>query len=198
MVNTVKKLIFVILILSAGFSLAGQKEDLKSLQNGNDIHSENIAEILPLAQKGDAQAQVKLGTMYLNGQGVPQDYRQAVYWFSKAAEQGYPVAQNNLGVMYAKGQGVSQDYQQAGYWYRKAAEQGNPLAQYNLGRMYYNGQGVPQDYKQAVYWYRKAAEQGNPEAQNNLGAMYGEGKAYRRTTNKLCTGIVKLLSRSIQ
>jgi len=51
MVNTVKKLIFVILILSAGFSLAGQKEDLKSLQNGNDIHSENIAEILPLAQK---------------------------------------------------------------------------------------------------------------------------------------------------
>jgi len=33
-------------------------------------------------------AQYNLGVRYDNGQGVPQDYKQAVYWFSKAAEQG--------------------------------------------------------------------------------------------------------------
>ena len=32
--------------------------------------------------------QKNLGTMYYNGQGVPQDYAQAAYWYRKAADQG--------------------------------------------------------------------------------------------------------------
>ena len=42
--------------------------------------------------------------MYRKGQGVPQDYKAAVSWYSKAAEQGYASAQSNLGFMYANGQ----------------------------------------------------------------------------------------------
>ena len=45
-----------------------------------------------------------------------KDYKQAVYWLRKAAEQGYAKGQNSLGVMYAKGQGVTQDYKQAVMW----------------------------------------------------------------------------------
>ncbi len=41
--------------------------------------------------------------LYANGQGVPQDYAQAVAWYRKAAEQGYAKVQTNLGVMYANG-----------------------------------------------------------------------------------------------
>ena len=33
-----------------------------------------------------------LGDCYYKGQGVPQDYAQAVSWYRKAAEQGYPMA----------------------------------------------------------------------------------------------------------
>jgi hypothetical protein len=47
--------------------------------------------------------------MYTNGQGVAQDYKEAVAWYRKAAEQGHTGAQNNLGVSYAKGQGVVQN-----------------------------------------------------------------------------------------
>jgi TPR repeat protein len=47
--------------------------------------------------------------MYAKGQGVPQDYKEAVRWFRLAAEQGDAGAQYNLGWMYAKGQGVPQD-----------------------------------------------------------------------------------------
>jgi TPR repeat protein len=47
--------------------------------------------------------------MYANGQGVPQDYAEAVKWFRKAAEQGNAMAQYNLGIAYANGQGVSRD-----------------------------------------------------------------------------------------
>jgi alpha/beta superfamily hydrolase len=114
--------------------------------------------------------------MYMDGRGVPQDYKQAVAWYRKAAEQGDAFAQTNLGVMYSDGQGVPQDYQQAVAWYRKAAEQGHAVAQTNLGVMYSSGQGVPQDYQQAVAWFRKAAEQGHASAQTGLGLRYMNGQ----------------------
>lgn len=38
-----------------------------------------------LAEQGDAQAQVLLGTMYDNGLGVPEDDVEAVTWFRKSA-----------------------------------------------------------------------------------------------------------------
>ena len=58
-------------------------------------------------------AQYNLGIMYAKGQGVPQDYAEAVKWYRLAADQGIPTAQNNLGFMYAKGEGVPQDYSEA-------------------------------------------------------------------------------------
>jgi len=131
---------------------------------------------LKKAEQGDIDAQFNLALMYANGQGVSQNDKQTVYWYSKAAEQGYARAQHNLGVRYTNGQGVPQDYKQAVYWYSKAAEQGVAVAQNNLGVMYLNGQGAPQDYKQAVYWFAKAAEQGYARAQNSLGGMYLNGQ----------------------
>ena len=116
--------------------------------------------ILPLAERGEADAQYSLGVMYFQGVSVPQDNKEAVAWWRKAAEQGNANAQLELGVMYTRGQGVPQDYKEAIAWWRKAAEQGNANAQYNLGVMYADGEGVPQDYKEAMAWYRKAAEQG--------------------------------------
>ncbi len=104
--------------------------------------------------------------MYANGKGVPQDYKEAVRWYTKAAEQGDAQAQTNLGWMYEYGRGVPQDYKEAMRWYRLAAAQGHAQAQTNLGVMYANGQGVPQDYKEAMRWYTKAAEQGHNAAAN--------------------------------
>jgi hypothetical protein len=128
------------------------------------------------AEQGDAEAQSNLGDAYRRGQGVPQDYAQAVAWFRQAAEQGHANAQSNLGVAYRTGQGVPQDDAQAVTWYRQAAEQGFAQAQFNLGFMYDTGQGVPQDDAQAVSWYREAADQGDASAQFNLGYAYENGQ----------------------
>ena len=49
-----------------------------------------------LARQGKANAQRNLGLMYLDGEGVPLDYKMAVKWFRLAAEQGNADAQNNL------------------------------------------------------------------------------------------------------
>jgi len=152
--------------------------DFQAGQNAYDRGDYELAlnEWLPLAEQGQADAQVFLGFLYENGQGVPQDYVQAADWYRKAAEQGQPGAQYNLGLLYHIGQGVPQDYAQAAAWFRKAAAQGQPLAQYNLGFLYNHGQGVPQDYVQARKWYRKAAAQGYALAQNNLGTLYNHGQ----------------------
>jgi TPR repeat protein len=58
---------------------------------------------------------------YEKGQGVPQDYREAVKWYRLAAAQGNELAQVNLGVMYTKGRGVGQDFVRAHMWFELAA-----------------------------------------------------------------------------
>ncbi len=82
------------------------------------------------------------GVLYANGQGVPQDYAEAVKWYRKAAEQGVTEAQYNLGHIYSRGVfaspsgsfslSVSQDIVQAYMWFSLAASQGLSVAK--LGR----------------------------------------------------------------
>ena len=119
-----------------------------------------LEKLKPLANKGNAKAQYVVGLMYLSGNRVIQDDKEAVRWFTLAAEQGSANAQNNLGLMYSNGQGVEQDYKQAVRWYTRAAEQGVADAQNDLGYMYGNGLGLPQDNVRAHMWYNIAVSNG--------------------------------------
>jgi TPR repeat protein len=129
-----------------------------------------------LAEKGHQWAQRRVGSMYAEGKGVPQDHQEAVNWYRLAAAQGNTPAQYSLGVAYEKGQGVPQDYQEAMTWYRIAAAQDDEWAQTRLGSIYAAGQGVPQDYQEAVKWYRRAAAQGYAAAEYSLGVAYEKGQ----------------------
>ncbi|MDR3474755.1 MAG: tetratricopeptide repeat protein [Devosia sp.] len=139
----------------------------------------------PLADQGNANAQAALGALYELGNGVPQDYMEAVRWYREAADQGSANAQTALGRMYEAGRGVSQDYAEAARWYRMAADQGNANAQTALGIMYDGGHGVSQDYAEAARWFRAAADQGVVTAQDILGMYYylgtGVSKDYLQT-----------------
>ncbi len=75
----------------------------------------------PLAEKGNAKAQLNLGVMHYFGLGVPKDYKTAVKWIELAAEQGHANAQFNLGLMYYNGEGVIQDDVYAHMWTNLAA-----------------------------------------------------------------------------
>jgi len=94
---------------------------------------EEIKETHLQAEQGFAFAQYKLGVMYAEGQGVPEDDAEAVKLFRKAAEQGYADAQHNLGFMYDKGQGVPEDDVYAYMWWNIAAAQGNEDAKKGKG-----------------------------------------------------------------
>ena len=82
---------------------------------------------------GEREKQVFLGLMYLEGQGVKQDYLEASRLFKLSADQGNSNAQNNLGNLYYDGHGVKQDYQEAARLFKLSADQGNASAQLKLG-----------------------------------------------------------------
>ncbi|MBI3416473.1 MAG: SEL1-like repeat protein [Verrucomicrobia bacterium] len=128
------------------------------------------------AENGHPGAQVMLGTLYFNGEGVTKDAVEAVKWFRQAAEQDHAEAQFNFGYCYTNGEGVSKDEIEAVKWFHKAAEQNHAEAQYSLGVCYANGNGVTKDLVEAVNWYRKAADQNCAEAQFHLGISYVFGQ----------------------
>jgi hypothetical protein len=73
------------------------------------------------AERGDPDAEYKLGLAYDVGVGAPQDVAQAAAWYERAAEQGHPGAQFSLGLMYSNGRGVPQDLVRAHMWLNLAA-----------------------------------------------------------------------------
>ena len=93
------------------------------------------------------------------------NYKKAIKWYEKAAEQGDAGGQFNLGGMYYHGHGADVNYKKAIEWWEKAAEQGHAHAQFNLGCMYNNGVGVDQSDSMAMRWYAKADAQGEEQAQ---------------------------------
>jgi len=85
------------------------------------VFADELSELRMKVENRDASAQFDLGFMFANGEGVTQDYKQAVYWYTKSAEQGIASAQNNLGLMFFEGKGVTQDYVQAHKWWNISA-----------------------------------------------------------------------------
>ena len=84
-------------------------------------------------KKGVAGVQASIGLLYARGDRVPQDYENAIKWYTLSAEQGNADAQSSLGFMYGKGLGVPRNDKTEVKWYRLAAEQGDAFAQYDLG-----------------------------------------------------------------
>jgi len=104
---------------------AGQLEDGTAAHDRGD-YTTAIKLWRPLADQGVAQAQYLLATMYENGKGVAQDYREAMKWYRLAADQqAYAAPLYALGLMYAKGRGVTQDDVHAYMWYNLAASSGD-------------------------------------------------------------------------
>lgn len=126
--------------------------------------SEEVKMYFSLAELGVDEAQYNLGVCYEQGDGVAQDFSQAVYWYKKAADNGYAKAQHNLGLCVYNGYGVAADHTEAARLFRLSAEQGNMYAQYNLAVLLMKGDGVEKNIFEAVEMLRKSAESGHPQA----------------------------------
>jgi TPR repeat protein len=123
---------------------------------------------------GYSMASNNLGTLYENGQGVPQNFEQAARLYREAAEApGNAAAYFNLGLLYRMGRGVPQDWREAANWYQKAGDAGYADGYANLAALY--ALSDPPNYADAAKWAKKAAQGGSAVGSATLGSLYQSG-----------------------
>jgi len=162
------------LALASPAALADIPAAIKAIASGN--YGEATAQLIPLAEAGDARAQVLLGQV-LRNPANPQKAQDASYrWFEKAAEQNDAEALFWLGTMHRLGESVPRSPEQAVKHWQKSAEAGYPAGQAALAQALIAGDGIAQDAVEAVRLARLAAERGNPLGQVVLARAYLKGE----------------------
>ncbi|XP_072317854.1 protein sel-1 homolog 3 [Eucyclogobius newberryi] len=127
-----------------------------------------------LAQKGEAQAEERMGQMLFWGQrGVASDLHKAVSHYQRGAElHENPVSMYDYGIVLLQGQGVEKDIPKAVFYLKKAMDKGSIPAMNALAWYY---EQYEKNYQAAVELWERADLQGSPDAAMNLGVMYLQG-----------------------
>jgi TPR repeat protein len=102
---------------------------MSNLSIGLDLFNQGkyvqaFANLLPIAEVGDAEAQCLIANLYQVGWGVDRNIFLAIQWYEKSANQGYGVASNNLSEIFFAGEDGSIDIEKAMYWRGMAIRQG--------------------------------------------------------------------------
>lgn len=142
------------------------------------------------AGQGRTAAQWKLGRMYADGNGVPQDDMRAFEYFSKIANMhaeerpGSPQAHIVANAFVALGRyyltgipnsSIKSDSSRARQMFGYAASYfGDADAQFELGRLYLDGN--PADVHEAARWFLLAATKGQCRAEAALGDILFRGQ----------------------
>jgi TPR repeat protein len=157
-----------------------------------------LKELEAAFRNGNVSAGWKLGRMYADGDGVPQDRKRASEYFRKIIEipeeargpsaRFVAYAWVAMGLYYQTGipnSDIKPDpvraYQNFNY---AAVNFADADAQYFLARAYLDGQGVAKDAKQAAKWMYQAATKDQYEAQAKFGSMLFLGQAVPRDAAK--------------
>lgn len=154
-----------------------------SAQQTLEEATDSVKNILALAKKGDANAQNEVGGWYYRGRHVPQNYEEALQWWSKSAKQGNAKAIGNMGLCYQTGHGIAQDSLKAIQLYHrsikdgnkplftqneKLAKEGNVFSNMLIASCYQNGIGVTKDVNKAIPYLTVAANKNSVAAQRDL------------------------------
>ncbi|MBN2059885.1 MAG: SEL1-like repeat protein [Deltaproteobacteria bacterium] len=135
-------------------SYADQLEDAKAAIQNNEF-KKAYELLLPLAEENNAEAQTILGAMYINGQGVEQDYTKGLSLIMNAGRMGYePARVRALGSCL------------------ELAKQGDTAAMYNVGLMCLNKWGGEQDANDCIGWLETAAKLGHVRSGSVLSQIY--------------------------
>jgi len=112
---------------------------------------------------------------YEYGKGVAKDEKEAVRWYTKAAEQGDGDGQKNLGNCYAKGTGVAKNEKEAVMWYMKAAEKKTPSLLYYVARYFKAMNLSGEDSKRSEEYFKGLANLSIRERGDTDNAIIGLG-----------------------
>lgn len=120
----------------------------------------SFEQIQQQAEEGIAGAQLQLGMHALR----QEDFRTALQWLHKAAEQKLPKAAEVIGTLLLTGQGVQQNAELAFEYFRSAGLGGDAQALYRCAELMYRGIEINQDQTGALDCLIASAQQGYPLA----------------------------------
>lgn len=138
------------------------------------IQKIDLKDLLRLARSGDVRAQRMMGDRFERGNGVDQNYRTAVRWYTAAAKRGDVISQRNLGYLFETGLAGERNYGEAEKWYRLAAGQGDPEAQRSLAHLYAQGLTGEIRKAEAAKWRDRAAGRTTFEPADEISRMRRE------------------------
>lgn len=161
----------------------------KSSENG-DKDAEKLIDLfakagenLQKAESGDADAQAEVANlmMYLGrsvtvpGIDSEDEFKEAVKWAQKAADNGSGEGCWILGLAYEHGRGVKEDLNLAIEYFEKGVNLGHAKCMGNLGAIYMNGQVKGKTKEDGFRLMKKAAELGDVHSMKNVGSCYQFG-----------------------
>nr|WP_256203126.1 tetratricopeptide repeat protein [Pseudomonas sp. ML96] len=153
-------------------------DDLPALLNSSAQTRARL--VIAAARRGELEAQVMLGQLLLQGQGIERDTKLALTWFRLAAQRGSAMADNMLGRCLEHGWGGPSDLAEAARHYQRAAQSGLDWGLYNLANLVSTGRGLTCDPEAAFTLYQRAAALGHAKSMNLLGRCYEDGLGVTR------------------
>jgi len=189
-ISKMLSLMAVILVIVVGlYVLTSEKKVLQA----SEIGVLQSVQFHIAAYMNKSEAQFALGEMYEKGYTVDIDFKEALYWYEKSANNINITAQSYLGYLYKEGKMVPKDMNKALYWYEKAANNGSEIAQYSLGYLYYAGVDIQKNSKKAIKWLEKAGPQNYKSSYYILGLLYlnsdGEAIDYKKSFEYFSQGL---------
>ena len=167
------------------------REGLNFYDEGN--YADALRRWRTASEVGSREADFLLGFLY---DGVLQNDKQALLFFTKAAISGHVQAQVNVGLKYERGEGTNINKEKAIYWYSQAAFNQDDNAQFRLASLLQEEYGKA---KESHFWFGKSAELGNPEAHLALATNFilGRGVEKNLTLAHVSCNLATFLSRDI-
>jgi len=157
-------------------------------------HEEAMEYLLKASEMGWSDADVLIGQMYRDGNGVERDLDKCVQYLTKAADNGHNRAMVMLGDLYNDGKLMRKDPAKAYPWYLKSASVGNAKSQYQVAMMLASGIGVEKDEEAAKQWFGRYSS----SMVNDSRRIAMDTLKARRGDEKLSNDLLKAMSRSNQ
>jgi len=116
------------------------------------------------SERGSDYACMKMAKLYIEGEGVEQDYAKAIALYEKSSEANSSYGSYQLGLIYEEGEIAKRDLTLSTSYYKKSCQLGSINGCMKLASSYATGRGVRQDMESAEALYFKYCISGTKDA----------------------------------
>ena len=152
-----------------GYIYGAEAYSVLNEEKSNEYYSRALAEYINAEKdNANANAECRIGRMYVNGMGTEANGAEGVRWLEKSALNNNSDAAYQLYKLYSEGELIESDHERAVQFLEISARLDNPYAQYAFGKLKLDDG----DVKESIKWLEQASDKNMPYASYKLGTVY--------------------------